>query len=378
MQKRRAALRVPAGVLALAFAIVLAGPVHGASAALVGLQRSAPATPPDSAGSKEVTAFCPAGKQLLGAGGDTTPGDGDVLLDDIRPSADLKTLKVNAVEDPDGASQSWFVQAFAICAVPPPGLERVAATSALNSANKSVVATCPAGRRLLGTGAEVNGGNRHVLLEDITPNSGLTAVTVKAVEDESGTSGNWSVIAYAICAQPVAGLERVSLTSDVDSTAPKVVEAECPLGKQVVGMAGNINSPNGQVVLDAVFADAELTTVGFAAGEDDTGNTANWGLTAFAICANSAERVVDVSAADSTASRAAGAECQLSTGHKLTGLGGDITGAIGQVSLQSSAAVHCHERRAGPRGPDRHAEQLVASLVFNLCHSSRGSGGCRR
>ena len=82
------------------------------------------------------------------------------------------------------------------------------------------------------------------------------------------------------------------LTSANDSSAPRSTRSSCPAGKQVVGGGGDINSSNGQVVLDAFFPDAALTGYGAAAFEDDTGNPADWSLTTYAICANSAQRVV--------------------------------------------------------------------------------------
>ena len=91
-----------------------------------------------------------------------------------------------------------------------------------------------------------------MLLDGLVPDTGLKSVTVNALEDEgAGTSQNWSITAYAICAPKVAGLQRVAVTGPSSSTSSKVVTADCPVGKSVIGMDGTINSPNGQVVLDA-------------------------------------------------------------------------------------------------------------------------------
>jgi hypothetical protein len=48
---------------------------------------------------------------------------------------------VQALDDEDGTAGDWIVTALAICATPPPGLERVAASSALDSSGKSVAAS---------------------------------------------------------------------------------------------------------------------------------------------------------------------------------------------------------------------------------------------
>jgi len=104
-----------------------------ASAAVVGIQ-SVSATTAASSSNKSATVACPAGKRVLSAGADVNPGNGDVLVDDVRPNADLQSVTVNALEDETGTTADWTVTALAICAYPPPGLQRVSAASPLNCA----------------------------------------------------------------------------------------------------------------------------------------------------------------------------------------------------------------------------------------------------
>ncbi len=167
------------GTVALALAMLCAGLAGSASAALVGLERLGPATASTSS-DKSITATCPAGKQLVGAGADVTPGDGHVLIEDIRPSPDLTKLTVKAVEDQTGTTANWFVQAFAICAQAPPGLQRVSATSATNSSTKGVAVSCPAGKRVLGVGGDINTSNGQILLDDLRPNATLANASMNA------------------------------------------------------------------------------------------------------------------------------------------------------------------------------------------------------
>ena len=276
----------------LALSLVWAGATAvGASGAVVGIERTG-ANSPSNSQNKAITVSCPAGKKVLSAAADVNPGNGDVLIDDVRPSADLQSVTANAVEDETGTAANWTVTALATCAYPPPGLERVTATSPLNSTNKSVTATCPSGKRVLGVGADLNTFVGQVLLDDLRPDSGLTNVTVNALEDQTGNSTNWSATAYAVCANPVQGLVRVSNTGSLDSTGNRVVTAPCPAGKQLTGAGGDINTLNGQIVLDAVFSNPGATGAGFAAFEDDTGNPSPWSLTSYGICANSVQRVV--------------------------------------------------------------------------------------
>jgi hypothetical protein len=240
-------------------------------------------------------------------------------------------VTVNALEDETGTTANWTVSALATCAFPPPGLERVSATSPLNSTNKSVTATCPSGKRVLGLGADLNTFVGQLLLDDMRPDAGLTNVTVNAFEDETGNSTNWSVTAYAVCAAPVQGLTRVSATSPLDSTSNRVVRAACPGGKQLTGAGGDINTFNGQVVLDATFSELDASGSGFAAFEDDTGNPAGWSLTAYAICANSEQRVVAKSATNTAGKKVLQPACPAS--QRLTGVGGELIGGFGTVLI---------------------------------------------
>ena len=228
---------------------------------------------------------------MLGAGGLLASTDGEVVLHNIRPTADLRSVVVQGLEDEDGTEDTWSVHAIAHCATPPPGLVRVAVTSASTSADKSVSAACPSGTRLLGTGGEIINGGGQVALNDVIPGSGLQTATVRAMEDQNGTTANWSVTAFAICANPVAGLERVDATSASDSSG-KFVTASCPAGKRAVGAGAELTGGGGQVVLDYIGGTvANLATTKAQAKEDEDGTTANWTVRSFAICAASSARV---------------------------------------------------------------------------------------
>ena len=109
--------------------------------------------------------------------------------------------------------------------------------------------------------------------------------------------------------------------------------APCPGGKSVIGMGGTINSPNGQVVLDAVFADVDLTTASISAFEDGTGNTANWSLTAYAICAASAEMITASFSRSDVGVKFVSAACP--TGRAPSGVGFDVSGGAGRVGLSA-------------------------------------------
>jgi hypothetical protein len=275
--------------LVLTLALTL-GFASSASAAVTGLELSGVGRtgPFSSVGSIGVD--CTEGKRVLGAAGEISASDprtfGQVRLDDIRPNASLTGVTVQGLADQDGTPSTWFLTSYAICANPIAGLVRISATSTLDSANKRVTAPCPAGKRVVGAGGDINAGNGQVLMDDLHPNSSLTGVTVQGVEDGDGFTGIWSLTAYAICADPVAGLERVSTTSPLDSAPGKSVSANCPAGKQVVGAGGDVNAGNGQVVIPAITPNLALTRVTTPAVEDQDGFTGPWSVTAHAVCAS--------------------------------------------------------------------------------------------
>ena len=212
-------------------------------------------------------------------------------------------------------------------------MERVTATSPSDSTNKSVVATCPFGKLLLGSGAEITGAPGQVILDGVVPDTGRKSVTVNALEDEgAGTSQNWSITAYAICAPKVAGQQRVAVAGTSSSASTRIATVNCPTGKSVVGTYGAINSPNGQVVLDSLFTDAGLTNANVAAAEDGTGNTMNWSLTVYAVCASTTQAVTNSTGRETSGGSASQLSCL--EGKLPTAAGGFITAGFGRIGLQ--------------------------------------------
>src|SRR5688572_3957905 len=86
-----------------------------------------------------------------------------------------------------------------------PGLEVVTTATGSDSASpKSIVATCPVGKRVVGTGMYIDGSGgaqSHVVLSEIVPAS--TTVRVTAHEGQGGTAATWWLRAFAVCAEPL-------------------------------------------------------------------------------------------------------------------------------------------------------------------------------
>ncbi len=281
--------------VALAATVALCGTLasHASASFVEGLQVVHHVGSNDSTTEKSAAAICPQGKFVLGAGGDLRPLDTfNVGLTQVipgSPAAALKSSQATAREVNFGTSSNWSVGAYAICAKPLPGLERVLANSPRDSApSKGATVHCPPGKGLVSAGASLSAVNGNVVLDDLIPNADLASVTVKAFEVEQGTTADWTVFAYAICAtgQPF-GIERVTATSTGTSTNFKAAFAECSAGERVIGGGGEIVHGNGRAAFESLTpADFPGVQTEFIASAHEIGNVpADWQLKAYALCA---------------------------------------------------------------------------------------------
>jgi hypothetical protein len=272
---------------ALGLNVLVAGP----AAAIPGLNNVTASSVVDSNVFKSVTATCPIGQRVIGGGARLTLATGEVSITRMAPNATATGYDAQAYEDFDGFAGVWGLTVIAICAPTPPGYSIATAASPMGSpATASVVATCPAGTQVLGTGGAVIPGRGVVLLTGIIPSPGVgpTSVTVTGAEIAGGFSGTWNVEAWAICAAPVPGLTVVVSTSPSDSTSPKAQTAGCPAGLFVHGVGFQFGGGTGEILLNADFPNPAApvgTNVPAAASEDQSAFAGNWALRTFAICA---------------------------------------------------------------------------------------------
>ena len=212
-----------------------------------------------------------------------------------------------------------------------PGLVRVQATSGFNSVSKpSPVVTCPAGKRIVGVGAELNGAGGQVIINEVVPNATLTSARAIAYEDASGYAGSWSVTVYANCANPLPGLIRVVAPSATNSFA-KSITAACPAGRYVLGGAFYVAGGFGRVVTTNVNPNIGLQSVTATAYETNAGTGLAWAVGAIAICAAPLPglmRSEGSSLANSLSFKTVTTTCQ--PGYVATG-GGFYVGGAGQV-----------------------------------------------
>lgn len=183
-----------------------------------------------------------------------------------------------------GASAALF--AVSPASASPAGLVMVSATSADNSTDfKSVSATCPTGKKVIGGAAQTFGWytGYHVLVTQAYPDGVNNRYTVGAWEDEARTPESWTVTAYAICASPLPGLEYIS-TPWYDNISG--TWALCSSGKKLVGMGGQISNSNGEVALVGLFPATGLGRSETWVSEDHTGYAPTYSVKSYSVCAD--------------------------------------------------------------------------------------------
>jgi hypothetical protein len=239
----------------------------------------------DSVATKSATATCDEGQRILGGGGFITGGGRQVQFTRLQPNGSSDTYVVTATEIGNYAG-NWRVSAYGICGEAPAGLEYKSFHSFTNSDElKTGAAQCSAGKKVLGTGARTEGGDGQVIIEDIYVPENLLYVSATVVEDSTGYSGNWSMWSYAVCANPVAGQERVEAPTVSDSN-DKAVGVPCGGAKKVHGVGGRINGGDGEVMHGGIYPAPDLGSATLISLEEANGQADNWNSEVFAVCAN--------------------------------------------------------------------------------------------
>jgi hypothetical protein len=162
---------------------------------------------PSSNSPQSTISFC-IGQTEVGFGGRINGGAGQVHLTNLvrDTNGDIDFTAIAAVEDANGFAGAWTVTAYAVCASTPANFTTATATAPASSANKSATVSCPAGTRVHSAGGQLavpagsGSADRRLVIDNVAIDSQLRSVTVRAVEDETGTAANWSVRALALCA----------------------------------------------------------------------------------------------------------------------------------------------------------------------------------
>jgi hypothetical protein len=227
---------------------------HASASEVVAVQAVSPA---NSVG-KTVSVSCPSGTKVVGTGGAVT-GERTTITR-VRPSADLTSVEVTAVEHGAGTAQPWMVKVRANCA---PG----DVTLVSKSGTKNAEASCPAGQKSLGVAGETDG----VHLTKLAPKSNLKGALVEAPDSVT-------VTAHAICGtRPGLVLRGGSPSVVMTKTASKSVA--CQGDEQPVSAGGAVT---GAIIDDVVPDGPGATVTGEAT--DAQGQAIRWSITPYVVC----------------------------------------------------------------------------------------------
>lgn len=245
----------------------------------------------DPTSPKTVAARCPAGQRVIGGGGRVNNAS-HVVITALQPvhTNNLDRYEVSAAEDEIGFSGQWAVQAFAICADPLPGLRIVSATSESGSADSKLeIVNCPTQTLTLGSGGRIGGGHGQVHLNNTS--AGSDRGFARGQEDSTGFAGNWTVTAYAVCADvPVSGHAVITgFSPQGGSIDRKFAEATCPNGMRVTGGSAAISGGDTiRAVIESINPDV---LPGGSPGSriqviarENTPTNSNWTVQAIASC----------------------------------------------------------------------------------------------
>ena len=148
---------------------------------------------------KSVDASCPRGKVTV-AGGARISGSGEpyVHLTALAPMDELG-YTATAEEFFGHTALPWELTTWAVCAKRPAGLEYVSTSTLFSSApSQQKWAACPDGKRAIGSGATIAGGDGRVHLVDVRVEEERDTYA-QAAESVDGYAFAWSLTAHAIC-----------------------------------------------------------------------------------------------------------------------------------------------------------------------------------
>lgn len=203
------------------------------------------------------TAECTSDNELIGMGAYVFPTQTEVLLDSIVPDLSDESVYVSATESSRGTTNSWRVQAIAVCADPGQVQGRYLATDLDTVASQGAVtegafAECDPGDRTLSGGFEFSSSAGRIHLTTLMP----TDDTVLAVgqEDQTGTNTLWSVEAIALCADVFDSEIYWDDTFAVSTSNGRTHWSPCPEDFRVTGSGGQAYDESGASGTQNIYA----------------------------------------------------------------------------------------------------------------------------
>jgi hypothetical protein len=176
------------------------------------------------------------------------------------------------------------------------GIQRVLSTDQVidSQATKSAHAYCPETKHVIGGGgwvAELGAApTRRVTLTQLQPIRLLDGIrdgyVATGAETFPGITGDWYVVAYALCANKnaLSQWDIVPTQTFFSSESVQTAAAVCPAGTRVLGTGGKIVNPGGQVALQVARASASGDIARVQAHEDADGYSGDWSVVSYAVC----------------------------------------------------------------------------------------------
>ena len=169
-----------------------------------------------------------------------------------------------------------------------PGIEMVSNSGLYNSYDKTTTVNCPKGKKVIDAGGYLDTFSGKVIMDDVFPDPNLNFVNVTGLETDS-YSADWGARAYAVCANPLPGLEWVEAQTVSNSVSPKTLTVACSPGKTVLGNGYALTGASGEAWVDEAVPNGDenhaATQVSLIGVEGDSYG-GNWDLEGFLICAD--------------------------------------------------------------------------------------------
>jgi hypothetical protein len=215
----------------------------------------------------QVIASCPAGKAALGAGWAVKNTANAVIPGMVTAFHNLQGGEQWMVNGrPRTLPASWQLEVTVLCGVVP-DYETVLVETAVNStALKTLTATCPTGKVVLGAGWGVlNSAGAFLTGEAFRSQPANTTGWLVEASNLSTFAPTWKLRVLAICASTVnvPGYQQITANSPLVTGTSQQVSASCPASKRALMGGYTALDAAGAVVPNAVATSARFNGLGW-------------------------------------------------------------------------------------------------------------------